>query len=319
MDLMSSEQTERELMRVQANQVELVEHIMRAVPEDATVQVLPGLFFHRYSINNKPNHGVSDPAFCVIAQGSKEVLLGDHRYRYDPAHYLLATLEMPTISRIIEASKEKPYLSMRLQLDPNLVSSVIVEAGYHSPRKQVAGDVKAINVSTLDANLSDAVVRLARLVESPGEARILAPLITREIIYRLYMGEQSERLRYRAALGGNLHRIIKVMNRLRAEYDKPLRIDDMAQDIGMSVSGLHHHFKTVTAMSPLQFQKHLRLQEARRLMLTENLDAASAGYRVGYDNASHFSREYKSFFGNPPMRDAEQLREVVSQSSSQRK
>lgn len=311
---MNIEPAELELIRVQANQAELVERISRTISEDGNAQVLPGLFFHRYSTHTSPNHGVSDPAFCVIAQGSKEVLLGENRYRYDPAHYLLATLEMPTISRVIEASKDKPYLAVRVHLDPNIVSLVIVEAGYTSSRKRGGDDVKAINVSPLDASLLDAVLRLVRLVESPGEARILAPLITREIIYRLYMGEQSERLRYMAAFGGNFNRILKVMNRLKNEYDKPLRIEDMAQDIGMSVSGLHHHFKSVTAMSPLQFQKHLRLQEARRLMLTDKLDAASAGYRVGYDNASHFSREYKSLFGNPPMRDAEQLREAVIQS-----
>jgi AraC-like DNA-binding protein len=313
MVLLNPEQNERNLLRLQANREELAELIGRTLIEDGTREVLPGLFFHRYSTDTGANHGVSDPAFCIVAQGSKEVLLGDNTYLYDPAHYLLATLEMPTISRLVEVSKDKPYLGLRIQLDPNLVTAVIVEAGYHLPLKQASSDTKAINVSTLDAHLLDAVVRLARLVESPADARLLAPLIKREIIYRLYMGEQSERLRYLAALGGQIHRIIKVMDRLRNEYYKPIRIEEMAQDIGMSVSGLHHHFKAVTAMSPLQFQKHLRLQEARRLMLTEKMDATSAGNRVGYDNAAHFSREYKSLFGNPPMRDTEQLREVVGQ------
>lgn len=313
MGLIDYEYTEREILRVQANQAELVERIARAIPEDGVRQVLPGLFFHRYSTNTQPSHGLSDPAFCVIAQGSKEVLLGINRYRYDPAHYLLATLEMPIVSRVIEASKERPYLAVRLQLDPNIVSSVIVEAGHLSP--QNSANVQAIDVSTLDANLLDAVVRLVRLVEAPGEARVLAPLITREIIYRLLMGEQSQRLRHLAAFGGQIHRILKVIERLRKDYNKPLRVEAIAQDIGMSVSGLHQHFKTVTAMSPLQFQKKLRLQEARRLMLTEQLDAASAGYRVGYDDAAHFSREYKSLFGSPPLRDAQQLREAATQSS----
>ena len=288
---------DREALRMQANQEELVERIKRAVPEDGTVEVLPGLFFHHYSTNTRPNHGVSEPAFCVIAQGSKEVMLGDKRYQYDQNHYLLVTLEMPTVSRVIEASKEKPYLAIRLQLDPNLVSSVIVEAGdpKKSSKKPVGEDaLKGLNINRLDASLQDTVVRLVRLVESPDEARILAPLVTREIIYRLLLTEQSERLRYLVGIGGNLHRIVKVMERLRDDYDKPLRIEDMAQDMGMSVSGLHHHFKAVTAMSPIQFQKQLRLREARRLMLTEKLDAASAGFRVGYDNAAHFSREYKS-------------------------
>jgi AraC-like DNA-binding protein len=313
MELLNYEYAEREEIKAQVNRDELVERIARAIPEDGNTQVLPGLYFFRSATPTPPKYGVSDPAFCVIAQGSKEVLLGDNRYRYDPAHYLLATVELPIISQVIEASKERPYLSIRLQLDPNLVGSVIVEAGQPSPRNQA--NVRALDVSPLGTNLLDAVVRLVRLVDSPGEARILTPLITREIIYRLLMGEQSERLRHLAVLGGHHHRIIKAIDRIRKDFDKPLRIDAMAQDIGMSVSGFHHHFKSVTAMSPLQFQKQLRLQEARRLMLTESLDAASAGYRVGYDDASHFSREYKSFFGSPPMRDAEQLREAVIQSS----
>jgi AraC-like DNA-binding protein len=249
----------------------------------------------------------------VIAQGSKVVMLGDQFYRYDPAHYLIATAELPVVTQITQATKDEPYLALSLRLDPNLVSSTIVEAGHLSPRN--GAGVKAVDVSPLDADLLEAVVRLVRLVETPEDARILAPLVTREIIYRLLRGAQSERLSHLALLGGQLNRVIKIIEKIRKNYDKPLRMDLMAQDSGMSVSGFHHHFKAVTAMSPLQFQKQLRLQEARRLMLTENLDATRAGYRVGYDDVSHFNREYKSLFGNPPMRDAEQLRETVGQSS----
>lgn len=171
--------------------------------------------------------------------------------------------------------------------------------------------MKAIDVSPLDAGLLDAVVRLIRLLNSPTDARFLAPLVTREIVYRLLAGEQGDRLRYIAALGGHTHRIAKAIERLRKDFDQPLRIEDLAGELGMSVSGFHHHFKEVTAMSPLQFQKQLRLQEARRLMLDEHLDATSAGYRVGYDDASHFNREYKRLFGAPPMRDVERLRQAA--------
>ena len=139
----------------------------------------------------------------------------------------------------------------------------------------------------------------------------LAPLITREIVYRLWMGEQGDRLRYVAAPGGYTSHIAKAIERLRDDFDQPLRIEELAAEFGMSVSGFHHHFKAVTAMSPLQFQKRLRLQEARRLMLGESFDAASAAYRVGYHDASHFSREYKSLFGVPPMRDVQRLREAA--------
>jgi len=243
----------------------------------------------------------------VIAQGSKEVLLGDSRYRYDPSHYLLATVELPRVSQVLEASKERPYLSLRLELAPTLVSSVMVEAGHAEPRDHA--DVRAIDVSPLDGHLLDAFVRLVRLLDSPAEAPVLMPLITREIIYRLLVGEQGARLRHLAILGGYTPYIARAVERLRQDFDQPLRIESLARELGMSVSGLHHHFKTVTAMSPLQFQKQLRLQEARRLMLGEDLDAASAAYRVGYHDASHFNREYKSLFGVPPMRDVQRLRD----------
>ena len=141
---------------------------------------------------------------------------------------------------------------------------------------------------------------------------MLAPLVMREIVYRLLAGEQSARLRQIATLGGRTHRIAQAIDRLRTDFDRPLRIEELARELGMSVSGFHHHFKEVTAMSPLEFQKQLRLQEARRLMLGEGFDASSAGYRVGYNDVSHFSREYKRLFGAPPMRDAERLRGVAT-------
>jgi AraC-like DNA-binding protein len=313
MDSMNPQQVEREARRAQANRDELVERIARAIREDGRVEPLKGLRLHRASSPTESVHGMSGPAFCVIAQGSKEVLLGDTRYQYDPAHYLLATVELPVVSQVIEASQERPYLSLRLKLDPTLVGSVMVEAGHFSPRSHA--DVRAINVSPLDASLLDAVVRLVRLLDTPAEAPFLAPLITREIVYRLLMGEQGDRLRHIAVQGGHIHRIARAIERLGKEFDQPLRIDDIARELGMSVSSFHHHFKAVTAMSPLQFQKQMRLQEARRLMLGEGLNAASAGYRVGYNDASHFNREYKRLFGLPPLRDVERLREAAREST----
>jgi AraC-like DNA-binding protein len=296
-------------MESNAHRKELSEHIARAVPEDGAVEPLKGLQLFRSSNPTEPLYGVSRPSFCVIAQGSKEVLLGDSRYRYDPAHYLLATVELPIVGQVVEASAERPYLSLRLDLDPALVGSVMVEAGHLSSGNQ--GNVRAIDVSPLDADLLDATVRLVRLLDSPAEARVLRPLITREIVYRLLMGDQGTRLRHLALLGGHTDRIAEAVERLRREFKQPLRIDSLARELGMSVSGFHHHFKAVTAMSPLQFQKQLRLQEARRILLGENLDAASAGNRVGYDDASQFSREYKRLFGQPPLRDVERLREAA--------
>ena len=299
---------ERDALQAQTNLEELVERISHALPKDGRSEPLDGLFLFRASAPTELHHAVLTPAFCLIAQGSKEVLVGDDRYRYDPYNYLLATIQLPIVSQVIEASKERPYLSLRFDLDSTLVSSVMVEAGHGSSRRGT--DVSAFAVSPLEPDLRDAIVRLVRLMDSPAEAAVLKPLIEREIVFRLLMGEQGDRLRHVAVLGGHAHRVASAVERLRRDFDKPLSIEGVADDMGMSVSSFHHHFKAVTGMSPLRFQKQLRLQEARRLMLGENLDASTAGYRVGYNDASHFSREYKRFFGQPPRQDVERLREA---------
>src|SRR5438105_15353028 len=309
MDVMIHKPAEREARLMQANREELVERVARAMRKDGTAQPLPGLHLHRHSVPMARVHGVVEPSLCVVAQGSKEYLLGESRYRYDPFHYFLVTVDLPNISQVLEASQERPYLSLRLSLAPALVGSVMLEAGHASPRDHT--DARDIDVRLLDANLLDAYVRLTRLLDAPDEAPVLLPLITREIIYRLLVGEQGGRLRHLAILRGYTSSIARAVARLRHDFDQPLRIEQMAQELGMSASGLRQHFKAVTAMSPSQFQKQLRLQEARRLMLSEDLDAASAAYRVGYHDASHFNREYKSLFGVPPMRDVQRLREGV--------
>jgi AraC-like DNA-binding protein len=251
-------------------------------------------------------HGVAEPSFCVIAQGSKIILLGDEQFRYDRAHYLITTLQLPMVGEVVEASPEKPYLSFRMVLDPTSVTSVMVESGLVEPKGDA--NLKAVDVSPLSAELLDAVLRLVRLIEKPNEYQVLGPFVTREIVYRLLVGTQSGRMRHLAKLGGRAHRMAEAIVTIRANFDKPLRVEEVAKGLHMSVSGFHAHFKSVTAMSPIQFQKHLRLQEARRLMVSENFDAAQAGFRVGYDDASHFSREYRRHFGKPPKKDVEQLR-----------
>ena len=314
MDLMNHEQPEREVHRAQASRDELAERVARAVGEDGTFEAPGGLRLLRHSSPTPKDHGVSSPAFCVIAQGSKEVLLGDDCYRYDANRYLITAAALPIASRITEASEERPYLGVVLRLDPALVGSVMVEAGHPAPGEKAA--VRAFDVSPLDTGLLNAVLRLVGLLDAPAEeARFLRPLVTREIVFRLLKGEQGGRLRQIAVLGGQSHRIARAIERLREDFDRPLRVEDIARESGMSVSGFHHHFKAVTAMTPLQFQKQLRLQEARRLMLGEDLDAASAGYRVGYGDASHFTREYKRLFGAPPVRDTERLRELTREES----
>ncbi|MGD1276334.1 MAG: AraC family transcriptional regulator [Tepidisphaeraceae bacterium] len=304
---------EQQDSRMQADQEELAERIALALPRDGTAEPQPGVHFRRHSTPTQRVYASSQPSFCVIAQGSKDILLGEDRFRYDTAHYLISTIELPLIGEVVEASPQRPYLSFRLVLDPSVVTSVMVESGLVQPR--LDGGVKAVDVSPLDANLLDATLRLVRLIDKPTEYRALAPLVVREIVFRLLTGAQANRMRHLATFGGHAHRMVRAVKKLRESFDKPLRIDDIAREFGMSVSGFHAHFKAVTAMSPLQFQKQLRLQEARRLMLSENLDAAEAGYRVGYDDASHFNREYKRHFGQPPMRDVERLRELASPSA----
>lgn len=278
----------------------------RAIPGDEVKEVFPGLFLGRSSQLTERRHSVFTPAFCVIAQGSKQVLLGEEVFRYDPGHYLISTVDLPIVSHVVEASREQPYLSFRLDLDPSIVASVVMESGIETKKDDAS--VKAMDVSPIDADMLDAVVRLARLLDTPDEIKILAPLIIREIVYRLLRGEQGARLSHLLSSEGDTRRISRAVKQLRENIDQPLKIENIARELGMSVSGFHHHFKSVTAMSPLQFQKQIRLQEARRLMLGEDMDAANAGFRVGYEDPSYFSRDYKKLFGAPPQRDIARLR-----------
>lgn len=297
---------------MQSNREELVERTARAIPEDGSLEAFPGFFLGRSSKPTESVQSVYQPAFCFVVQGGKRVLLGEEVFRYDPGHYLIFTVDLPVVFQVEEASKERPYLGFRLNLDSSLVASVMMESGIEI--KKGDASVKAMDVSSIDADMLDTVVRLVRLLETPDERKVLAPLIIREIVYRLLMRGQGARLSHLLASGGYTHRISKAIGRLREHFDQALRIDDIARELGMSVSGLHHHFKSVTAMSPLQFQKQIRLQEARRLMLGEDLDAASAGFRVGYEDPSYFSRDYKKLFGAPPQRDIARLRSKLEAS-----
>lgn len=293
-------------LRIRLSREELVGRMMKLLPEDGVSDVLPELTLARSSKITEHLHSVFEPSFCIIAQGSKQVLLGEEVFRYDPGHYLISTVDLPIVSHVAEASKEKPYLSCRLILNPTVVTTVLMEAEIENRKRNLS--IKAMDVSSMDADLLDAVVRLIRLLDSPEEAKILAPLIQKEIVFRLLKGEQGTRLSYLLPSNGNTRRISKAVRQLRENISEPLKIENIARELGMSVSGFHHHFKSVTAMSPLQFQKQIRLQEARRLMLGEDLDAASAGFRVGYEDPSYFSRDYKKLFGAPPQRDIAKLR-----------
>jgi AraC-like DNA-binding protein len=288
------------------NREELIERMIRLAPENSLLEAFPGIFIYRSSKPTESEISVLKPAFCVIAQGSKDVLLNDELFHYDSGHYLISTLDLPITSNVVEASREKPYLNLRIDLDPALVASVMMESNIAV--KKSGSKVKAMDVSPVDADLLDAALRLVKLLDTPDEMKLFAPPLIREIIYRLLKGKQGERLSHLAAAEGDTRRISRAVNRLRENLDQPLKIEDAARELGMSVSGFHSHFKSVTAMSPLQFQKQIRLQEARRLMLAENMDVAGASFRVGYEDPSYFSREYKKLFGAPPHRDIARLR-----------
>lgn len=290
---------------------ELGERLSTAIPADGASEPIPGLKLFRASQPSDVVHTMYTPAFCVLAGGAKEVMLGNERFVYDQDHFLISAMDLPVASRVIEASPSAPYLSMRLSLDPTLVSSVMIEAG---TAPGISGmSAKAVHVSALDADLLETVVRLSRLLERPREVAYLFPMVTREIVFRLLKGDQGPRLAHIATHGGTPNQITSAIQRIRNEFDQPMRTGDIARDVGMSVSGFHHHFKSVTGMSPLQFQKQLRLQEARRLLVGTDMDAAHAAFTVGYDNASHFSREDKRLFGAAPRQDAERLRNHFSE------
>lgn len=296
--------------RTEAMREELVERLARGCSQEGSNPVADHLYFYKASGPTHPVHGLFSPAVCVVAQGAKEAYLGDEVFRYDQNHFLLGSLDVPIIGRVVEATPEKPHLSVKLELDPAIIASVSVEVDGASTKAE--SSVRSMATSELSDELLDAFLRLVRLLDTPSDYRMVAPLVIREIIYRLLISEQGQRLRQMAVFGGQTQRIAKAVETLRKRYDETIRIEDLAHELGMSISSFHQHFKTATTMSPLQFQKQLRLQEARRLLIAGDMDASSAAVRVGYDDPSQFSREYKRLFGEPPMRDIERFKQLAA-------
>lgn len=293
--------------RMQEDQGELVERISARFEQDGVIEPLPWLRFRRMTSPSGPLHGLSSCAFCLISQGGKDVFLGNRRHYYDHQTCLLTTAELPVVSQVTVASPERPFYGVVVKIDPALVGALTIDAGI--PLPDSPSSTVAMAVHALDPALLDAVVRLVRTLDSEVEMHQIAPLIRQEIVIRLLHGPQRDQMLTMVARTGSVERIGRAIERLRRDYDQPVRIDALAGELGMSVSSFHHHFKAVTAMSPLQFQKHLRLQEARRLLLAGDIDATAAAFRVGYDDTSHFSREYRRQFGEPPLRDVKRLRQ----------
>ena len=271
---------------------------------------VPGLSLYRRCEPTGPISGMYDPSICLVAQGAKRVLLGEDSFAYDARHYLITSVHLPTVVQIVEASPERPYLGLKLQLDQREISQLMVDSHLPPPRPQQSSRGMAVGEVTLA--LVTAFQRLVDLLAEEGDIPILAPIIQREIFYRLLVGDQGARLRQIASAGSQSNQIARAIEWLRDNFARPLRVDDLAAHVRMSTSTLHHHFRSMTALSPLQFQKQLRLQEARRLMLAEHLDAASAAFEVGYESPSQFSREYSRLFGVPPLRDITTLRQLAA-------
>jgi len=277
---------------------------------DRVETAIPGLTLYRRDEPSEPISIMYEPRICVVAQGAKRVLLGDEMYVYDAHHFLITSVDMPTFAQIIKASKEKPCLGLILKLDQRVMSQLMVDSNLPPPRPQqssrgmATGDVTLPMLSTFQ--------RLIDLLDEPKDIPILAPIIQREIFYRLLVGDLGVRLRQMASAGSQSQQIARAIDWLKSNFTQPLRIEELASQVNMSTSTFHHHFREVTAMSPLQYQKWLRLNEARRLMLAERQDATTAAFQVGYESPSQFSREYGRLFGAPPLRDITSLRQMTS-------
>ncbi|MCO5217828.1 MAG: AraC family transcriptional regulator [Thermomicrobiales bacterium] len=295
-----------ENMRLRDTRSKLADQIRLRLPEDGNAEITNGVYAFRRSDTSDFFHGESRLALCLIVQGAKEVMVGEQVYHYDPDHYLITAAELPTISRVVEASPDQPYLAIACGLDPALVRSVLMSA----PMMQMNLDENdnALKVQETEASIVDAVLRLMIAAENPQDAEFLIPMIMKEIIYRLLCNDHGARLARIAGTHPTSARITRALDTLRTQYDQPFSVPDIAEDLGMSVSSFHDHFKRATGLTPLQFQKHVRLREARRILLTEDIDIATAGYQVGYRDASHFNRDYKRMFGASPSRDIDQLR-----------
>ena len=273
----------------------------RALPEGDTQTEIPGVRLYRRSEPSPCNSAAYEPSLVIFLQGQKRINVGKTTYVCDGSNFLLTSIDLPVVSQVTKASKQLPMLGMILKLDMPMIREILAQQEFQHPEQSSNARGMAVGVTSVD--LLNACIRLVDLLDAPQDIPFLSALIQREIIYRLLRSPQGKHLRAIATLGEQTHRTAKAVEWLRMNYAKPLRVDELANKARMGVSTLHHQFRSLTAMSPLQYQKQLRLHVARERMLNEGLDAASAAFEVGYESASQFNREYSRFFGQPPMRD----------------
>ncbi|UQV44121.1 AraC family transcriptional regulator [Janthinobacterium lividum] len=300
-------------------QDEIAALISRHAPRTGDYTTAIGnLTFHRQSSVTESLFHAARPSVAIIAQGAKDVTLGSETFHYSRMQYLLTSVDLPVQVRVVEASVDKPHLCVVLGIDIADVAALLDSEsnGVSAAQQKILPATRGISVSDVSAELLDAMLRLVRLLDKPEEIATLAPLIRRELTYRLLNGPVGARLRHMALASSQSHQVGQAIDWIKHNYCEPLRIEHLAGMANMSMSSLHHHFKAITAMTPMQYQKLLRLQEARRLMLVEQIDAGTAGYRVGYASESQFSREYSRQFGRAPMRDVGQVRAQLSGASA---
>ncbi|GGD91510.1 AraC family transcriptional regulator [Paenibacillus nasutitermitis] len=287
---------------------DLAQVVERFAKQDGTQETLiPALRFIRSSLASEPVYSVYEPSLCVVVQGSKLVMLGQESYRYDPNGYLVASVHLPITGQVLEAEPETPYLSLQLQFDMDQILEVI-QASVTVERPKPESGRRGLYINDMSDTLHDALLRLVRLLDTPSDIPVLAPYAIREIIYRVLQDEQGAALKEFALIGSHAQRIAKVIKRMNRDFAMPLPIEELAVEAGMSASSLYYYFKEVTALSPVQYQKQLRLQEARRLLYSTAIEAADAAFQVGYESPSHFSREYARMYGHPPVRDIRRFR-----------
>jgi AraC-like DNA-binding protein len=290
-------------------QQELSARVARLTPSDGSHQsALRSLMLTRGSAPTVCMPTVYQPCLAIVVQGRKRALLNDEVFHYDALNYLVVSVTLPAMGQVLEASPEHPYLSLRLNLDLEQIARLVLELGDRGPLPSTAD--RGLFVARLDEPLLDAVLRMVKLLDTPEDIAVLGPVVEREIYYRILRGELGSRLVDLAQSEGGNHRIVRAIEWLKQRYAAPLRIEELAEAVHMSPSALHHRFKAVTAMSPLQYQKQLRLHEARRMMFSDGLESATAAHRVGYESASQFSREYRRLFGAPPRAEIARLRDA---------
>ena len=300
----------KDAIGVVAMRTELARKIAdRAVVEGDTLTEIPGLLLYRRSLTTACTSAAYEPSLVVFVQGKKQINVGKTTYICDGSNFLLTSVDLPVVSQVIAATEKDPLLGLVLKLEMPAVREILSQQEFHL--REESADARGMAVGVTSLELLDACSRLVDLLDTPQDIPFLCSLIQREIVFRLLRSPQGKHLRAIATLGEQCHRTAKAVEWLRTNYTKPLRVEELAAMARMGVSTLHHQFRSLTAMSPLQYQKQLRLHVARERMLNEGLDAASAAFEVGYESASQFSREYSRFFGQPPMRDVKARRQVV--------